>query len=715
MASKQISKYISKHIDRLILDPNNYRFIDNKDYIPVSENNLTDSRVQKRTYTLLAGKNETNISDLTISFKSNGVLKLDPIQVKMLDNNNVLVIEGNRRTAALKYLYIEFKKGNDVGKLTIDSFKSIQLISISDENSVQHLITMGLHHISGKKKWTPINQAQLIYDLKNKHNLSEDKICNSLSITKYNLRRSLRVLALIERYKLSDFGDQFQTNMYSIFEEVIKKVELKAWLDWNDKILQADNKTNEEKLFSWISKDEITERHGEENEQIIVKESIITKSREIRELAKFINDKKAITHMEESRSIIAGFVLSDAVGESRLSNALGNLKKEVNTAFQFSEYMNDNDFKQIATLRDKLDILIPYIDSKALINISEKNISKYYKEIQKHFVKVNITNYRRLNNIEMTNFSRVNIFAGNNNTGKTSILEAFYLLTQLNYISAFLELERFRGRFINDFHSKWIVRNFNSDIKINGIFNKTKIFLHILKYDSEENIKKTNYLSSIKSKAIVNKDILSTSLDLYSNSEPELFFQKSKILCNATFSSPYRNNPNLLKHAHARAIKEKYYDEIVKFIIDNMDSSIEKIEMTNVENESRFLVSSSRNKEAIDITKYGEGLQRIFEIALLIGYSRNGIICIDEVDSAIHKSLLIKFTKFIQQAADKFNVQVFLSTHSKECIDAFVKNKYNNQDITAYILTDNQKSISCKYVDGKRLERLIENINLDIR
>ena len=127
------------------------------------------------------------------------------------------------------------------------------------------------------------------------------------------------------------------------------------------------------------------------------------------------------------------------------------------------------------------------------------------------------------------------------------------------------------------------------------------------------------------------------------------------------------------------------------------------------------MVSSSRINEVVDITKYGEGLQRVFEIALLMVYSKDGVICIDEVDSAIHKSLLIEFTKFIQQTAEQFNVQVFLSTHSKECIDAFVKNDYHNDFIRAYALSEVDGEIDCKYIEGSRLEELIDSINFDIR
>jgi AAA15 family ATPase/GTPase len=137
--------------------------------------------------------------------------------------------------------------------------------------------------------------------------------------------------------------------------------------------------------------------------------------------------------------------------------------------------------------------------------------------------------------------------------------------------------------------------------------------------------------------------------------------------------------------------------------------------MISIENESRFMVSSDKLGDAIDITKYGEGLQRVFEIALLMGYSKNGIICIDELDSAIHKSLLRKFTAFIQAAAVEFNVQVFLTTHSKECIDAFVENDYPDDELTAFALNEKDGKVVCKHLPGNKLKQLVDAINIDIR
>src|SRR5690554_1806480 len=118
---------ITKHIDRLLLDPNNYRFIDKAEYLPVPSSDIASPRIQQRTLNFLLGNKNNNISDLISSFKTNGFLDIDQIQVKAIGDKFV-VLEGNRRVATLKYLYEEYKKGNDVGALKESDFKSIDLV-----------------------------------------------------------------------------------------------------------------------------------------------------------------------------------------------------------------------------------------------------------------------------------------------------------------------------------------------------------------------------------------------------------------------------------------------------------------------------------------------------------------------------------------------------------------------------------------------------------
>jgi len=186
-------------------------------------------------------------------------------------------------------------------------------------------------------------------------------------------------------------------------------------------------------------------------------------------------------------------------------------------------------------------------------------------------------------------------------------------------------------------------------------------------------------------------------------------------LCSSMFKSPYFYNHSDLLNSHAVTLDKKIMPKVINFI-QKVDKSIENIELREMNGIKRFSVISSKFDEAKDITTYGEGLQRIFEIALAFTYCKNGVLLIDEIETAIHNSLLREFTQFIQEFAEEFNVQVFITTHSKECIDAFVKNNYkDNGELIAYLLENNNGNFSYKYIDGTRLEYLVESMDLDIR
>ncbi|MGL6363513.1 AAA family ATPase [Aeromonas veronii] len=147
-----------------------------------------------------------------------------------------------------------------------------------------------------------------------------------------------------------------------------------------------------------------------------------------------------------------------------------------------------------------------------------------------------------------------------------------------------------------------------------------------------------------------------------------------------------------------------------------MDPSITDVRFTNESEIKRFIVESTLSKEYdFDITTYGEGLQRIFYIAMSFAACRNGVVLIDEFETAIHYSLLVEFSEFVQMLAETFNVQLFITTHSNECIQAFVTNKCDSTAIMAYQLSNNSGTITVKSVSGDRLSYLIEDISLDIR
>jgi len=80
----------------------------------------------------------------------------------------------------------------------------------------------------------------------------------------------------------------------------------------------------------------------------------------------------------------------------------------------------------------------------------------------------------------------------------------------------------------------------------------------------------------------------------------------------------------------------------------------------------------------IPLSAMGDGMFRLMAIVLAILDSQNGVLLIDEVENGFHYSSQELLWKTIYEAATEYNVQIFVATHSLECVKAF-SSVYNPQ------------------------------------
>ena len=73
----------------------------------------------------------------------------------------------------------------------------------------------------------------------------------------------------------------------------------------------------------------------------------------------------------------------------------------------------------------------------------------------------------------------------------------------------------------------------------------------------------------------------------------------------------------------------------------------------------------------VPLLSLGEGMNRMFGIILALVNAKDGILLIDEVDTGLHYSVLPDLWKLIFEVAHRLNVQVFATSHSWDCIQAF--------------------------------------------
>ncbi|SFV71320.1 hypothetical protein MNB_SV-13-73 [hydrothermal vent metagenome] len=310
-----------------------------------------------------------------------------------------------------------------------------------------------------------------------------------------------------------------------------------------------------------------------------------------------------------------------------------------------------NEKKYISTLKKKEHELVA---NTPIIGLSE----------------VNIENYKKLKNLQISKLKRINIFAGLNNSGKTSLLEAISLLINHNDIYHFLDMQRRRGKF-SKLNPLWLDDEFQEIIQIDGKFEDIKSYSRFFSYTDER------------------------------------FYTKINIICNNAYSSPFsiQNKSDLSKH-YARAVEKDILNDILIFIQKHIDKDLKDIRFID-KYVSTFKVNHKHGTR--DLSSFGEGLQRVFYIALQFASAQNGVILIDELENGLHYTLLEDFTRFIQELAIKLNVQVFLTTHSKETIEAFVSNGFENEDISYYLMLENKRENRVKAIHYKS-ELLIKEL-----
>ena len=72
------------------------------------------------------------------------------------------------------------------------------------------------------------------------------------------------------------------------------------------------------------------------------------------------------------------------------------------------------------------------------------------------------------------------------------------------------------------------------------------------------------------------------------------------------------------------------------------------------------------------LSSYGDGIKKVLSIASGIARAVDGVLLIDEVETAIHTRYFEDIFRFIASACRKFGVQVFITSHSIEAIDGFL-------------------------------------------
>lgn len=337
---------------------------------------------------------------------------------------------------------------------------------------------------------------------------------------------------------------------------------------------------------------------------------------------------------------------------------------------------------------------------------------------------INIKNYRGIQELNITELKSVNILVGDNNAGKTSLLEAIQIFSnptmytlskissqrdnykteiRMNILDSLYYLFNIKESDSPFFNINGTIKNKNRDVQIK--VTKEKIY-HLAEnkniIGNQEEIDNYTYEISINNK------IEKLVLNKYSNFSFKVTSPDFKVHFIQTID--HIINDIFVELLKSKDIKDKAVTLLQEFDKDIMD-------IRYIPNENNYIpVLELSNGEYLPVALYGDGLKKALTMLNAIIKAENGVLLVDEYETALHTSIMQKVFKFMVEVAKKENVQLFLTTHSLEAVDKFLyANKGILEDISIIRLKKKENKTYAKIMNGKEALNNRENYDLELR
>jgi AAA15 family ATPase/GTPase len=275
---------------------------------------------------------------------------------------------------------------------------------------------------------------------------------------------------------------------------------------------------------------------------------------------------------------------------------------------------------------------------------------------------LSIQNFRGIESVEFKDLGRVNLIIGGNNTGKTSVLEALTLLTgdqtQLNSLpSLFREVDQ-----NDEWNAFWpfLARNGNlEELEISSNSNAEKLYA---KKDQQQHL--NLYRAEGKANALAESRIL----DFYHKQSNGAPAPRSLRVLSTTQPTPKTTSELFNEAIPANPENEIKLEALLKASIEPRLKRMRYLKPAGFKH--HIVMVDLGNGTMIPFTQMGQAFARALHIYCEIFAHNPDILIIDEIENGLYHEGLDDFWKGLIQILEDQNVQLFATTHSRECMEA---------------------------------------------
>lgn len=304
---------------------------------------------------------------------------------------------------------------------------------------------------------------------------------------------------------------------------------------------------------------------------------------------------------------------------------------------------------------------------------------------------LSIKNFKGIKSLTLSNLAPITLLGGMNNVGKSSVLDAVFLLYTATLPDLFSRQYSLREMTNIDFNVERTWSNFfyNLDIsqaiEIETISNNEHH--HVICKVEQDYPLKSPILSNQEFTTGINQNTMSTSMlkahfdidgkeihtvSIYKNNNEIVTSSESK-----SPSKPITVDVTFLRPARNRIIAPQWLSSLD---IDNrLDSVVDVMKKIEPRIRGLSVVSSAHSNEIyidfglkrkIPLKLAGDGLSHVLSFILAIANTLDGIILIDEIENGLHYSVRTKIWENLMLFAKQFNCQIIATTHSYGMLQA---------------------------------------------
>ncbi|MBI3505487.1 MAG: AAA family ATPase [Proteobacteria bacterium] len=375
------------------------------------------------------------------------------------------------------------------------------------------------------------------------------------------------------------------------------------------------------------------------------------------------------------------------------------------------------------------------------------------------FTELHIRNFRGFEKLSLFRFSRLNFITGRNGTGKTSILEALFLLSGGAKPELVFVINKVRREDRFDVKSDWAFR---------GIF-KNLSHKNPIQLSTKEK-KKSKSVASTK-KALEIRPILRTVPILNSSASataisglqfdfgvgnrrpvtatlkfnPALMAQiekanpsgipaqgitldekgpliseingKNDLVRAQIISASVYVDPKTLHDQVVSLVKQRRISEIVE-VLKLIEKDVRDVVPLTENGLPMVLIDLGIPGQLVPLSLLGEGFNKLLGIAIAMVVAENGIVLIDEIENGFHFSFFSKLIDFINRIAAQKGIQVFMTSHSGEFLShvaVWAKEEKASADVSlTRVWRDKEGNRGTTQFDGRELFNA-DGIGLELR